>query len=70
MKELNIKAVLIGISVDIVGSIISVYFDDGTGFVLLGTRNDATHDGTGGTSIGIYGVTMGGALDDFGGGEL
>ena len=50
------------------GNTIRVYFDQGDGFELIGIRSDSAH--VQGGHIGIYGVTAGGALDDFGGGSI
>jgi hypothetical protein len=56
--------------VKVVGDEISVYLDQGSGYNLLGTFTDSTYNQAG--YIGIYaaGAAAGGALDDFGGGEI
>jgi hypothetical protein len=56
--------------VKVVGDQISVYLDQGSGYILFGPFTDATYNQAG--YIGIYaaGAAAGGALDDFGGGEI
>jgi K319L-like, PKD domain len=52
-----------------VGDTISVYLDEGSGYIFLGSYTDPNPYDQGG-NIGIYGSTATGVLDDFSGGTI